>query len=498
MAVTLLEMRDITKLFPGVKALDHFSFDLRAGEVHALCGENGAGKSTLIKILYGVYQPEEGEIFIDGQKTVIQNAMQAVQMGIGVVFQELNVCMHLDVANNVFLGRPISQKGVINDTKMVERTREILQKTIKMDIDPRRLVRTLSLAERQMVEIAKVISRESRIIVFDEPTSSLTERETEHLFEIIHRLKADGVGIIYISHRMEELAHIADRVTIMRDGQHISTMDYENVTNEQLVSLMVGREMKEQFPIYERSIGDVIFSADGIRYKKNWRVDHIEVRRGEIVGLSGLVGSGRTESMRVLYGADKGSVDRIRIGDRTYDKRFSNQSYSIAQGLLYMTEDRKKEGLLHSLTVEENINISSLKKISRHSVIQQHMANENALRYIKELAIKTPSIFQRAQFLSGGNQQKLILAKWMSCDMKVLIFDEPTRGIDVGAKHEIYRLMNQLSDAGIGIIMISSDLPEIIGMSDRVYVYHEGTIRAELTGNDIEAETIMSYATGIK
>lgn len=497
MTATLLEMRNITKLFPGVRALDHFSFDLNAGEVHALCGENGAGKSTLIKILYGVYQPEEGDIFIDGQKTVIQNAMQAVDKGIGVVFQELNVCMHLDIANNVFLGRPINKKGLINDKVMAEETRRILHETIRMDLDPQRLVRTLSIAERQMVEIAKVVSRKSRIIVFDEPTSSLTEQETKHLFEIIRKLKSEGVGIIYISHRLEELSHIADRVTIMRDGQHIRTMDYSDVTNEQLVSLMVGREMKEQFPTYKRKIGEVVFSVDGISYQHNRHIDHLEVRRGEIVGLSGLVGSGRTESMRVLYGADKGDVERLRIGDQEY-KRFTSQSAAIAHGFLYMTEDRKKEGLMHSLTVEENINISSLKKISHHTIIQQQLARKNAERFIQELAIKTPGIHQRAQFLSGGNQQKLILAKWMSCDMKVLVFDEPTRGIDVGAKYEIYRLMNQLSDAGIAIIMISSDLPEIIGMSDRVYVYHDGEVRAELRGEEIEAETIMAYATGIK
>lgn len=497
MATTLLEMRGITKRFPGVKALDGFSFDLRAGEVHALCGENGAGKSTLIKVLYGVYQPDEGEILIDGQQTVVRNVQKAVSLGIGVVFQELNVCMHLDIANNVFLGRAPNRYSIIDDHKMVDATRTILHDTIKMDVSPRRLVRTLSLAERQMVEIAKVVSRKSRIIVFDEPTSSLTEKETKHLFEIIRRLKEEGVGVIYISHRLEELSQIADRVTVMRDGQHIKTLDYCDVTNEQLVALMVGRTMKEQYPVYRRKIGKVIFSADDIHYKMGRHIDRIEVRQGEIVGLSGLVGSGRTESMRVLFGADKGSVGLITIGGKRF-RKFRSQKEAIEHGFLYMTEDRKKEGLLHNLNVEENINISSLRKISRHRVVSQKLANMNALRYITELAIKTPGLFQRVQFLSGGNQQKLILAKWMSCDMKVLVFDEPTRGIDVGAKYEIYRLMNELSDKGVAIIMISSDLSEIIGMSDRVYVYNNGSIRGELIGAEIEPEKIMAYATGIK
>lgn len=497
MSDKLLEMRGITKLFPGVKALDDFSLDLYKGEVHALCGENGAGKSTLIKILYGIYQPEKGEIFIDGKKVIVHDAKHAVELGIGVVFQELNVCMHLDVANNVFLGRPIEKHGIIKDADMADATKKILHDTIGMDIEPTRLVRTLSIAERQMVEIAKVVSRKSRIIIFDEPTSSLTEKETRHLMEIIKHLKAEGVGIIYISHRLEELAQIADRITIMRDGKHIKTMDYHDVTNEELISLMVGREMKEQFPIYRRTIGSEVFSADDITYRQTDHIDHIDVRKGEIVGLSGLVGSGRTESMRVLFGADRGSIGHMSINGKSC-RKFRTQTDAIAHGFVYMTEDRKKEGLMLSLSVEENINIASLKKLSRMGVMNSQRATANAKKYISDLAIKTPNILKRAQFLSGGNQQKLILAKWMSCDMKVLVFDEPTRGIDVGAKYEIYKLMNELSDRGIGIIMISSDLPEIIGMSDRVYVYHEGTIRAELTGEDINPENIMSYATGIR
>ena len=286
--------------------------------------------------------------------------------------------------------------------------------------------------------------------------------------EIIKRLKAEGVGIIYISHRLEELAQIADRITIMRDGKHIKTMDYRDVTNEELISLMVGRKMKEQFPIYRRTIGSEIFSADDITYRQTDHIDHIDVRKGEIVGLSGLVGSGRTESMRVLFGADRGSIGHMSINGKSC-RKFRTQTDAIAHGFVYMTEDRKKEGLMLSLSVEENINIASLKKLSRMGVMNSQRATANAKKYISDLAIKTPNILKRAQFLSGGNQQKLILAKWMSCDMKVLVFDEPTRGIDVGAKYEIYKLMNELSDRGIGIIMISSDLPEIIGMSDRVY-----------------------------
>jgi ABC-type sugar transport system, ATPase component len=489
-------MEGITKRFPGVKALDDLSLELRAGEVHALLGENGAGKSTLIKILYGVYRPDAGSIFIDGQKVNVEDAQHATRLGIGVVFQELNICSHLDVANNIFLGRPKNTFGVIDDKWLHQEAKKLLTDTIKLDIDPYRLTKHLSIAEQQMVEIAKVVSRGCRIIVFDEPTSSLTNNEIEHLFEIILDLKKQGVGIIYISHRLEELPRIADRVTVLRDGRHVQTMGYKDTTNDQLISLMVGRELTNKFPIHKRTIGDVIFEVKSVKYKNKLDVGSLQVRAGEIVGLAGLVGAGRTESMRALFGVDPTDEKEAVLFGKTM--HFGTPRDAIDAGFVYMTENRKLYGLCQTLDVEENINLASLAQLSVGSVMNERKADQNAEHFRDRLAIKTPSIKAKAKNLSGGNQQKVILAKWLSRSAKVLVFDEPTRGIDVGAKYEIYKLMNELSDQGIGIIMISSELPEILGMSDRVVVYRNGRIAATLDRADADSEIIMQYATGVK
>ncbi len=493
----LLEMKGITKSFPGVHALDNFSFNLRSGEVHALVGENGAGKSTLMKILYGVYTPDEGEIVIEGKRVNIKNPSEALKFGIGEVFQELNVCLQLDVTNNIFIGNLKTKHHLVDDNTLREETRKILKDTVGLDIEPTTLVRTLSIAEQQMIEIAKVISRGGKVVVFDEPTTSLTKEETNHLYSIIEKLKKQEMGIIYITHRLEELAVLADRVTVMRDGKFIKTMDYADTTNEELVNLMVGREMTEKYPVYQRKIGKEILHVKGIRDKGNINVDEIVVHQGEIVGMAGLVGAGRTESMRILIGADKGEVDEIILFEKKI-ARLKNVHRSIENGIVYMTEDRKADGLALSLDIEKNISIASLKKFSKKGIVNAQKAKENARRYVESLKIKIFSLEQEAKLLSGGNQQKVILAKWMSCNPKILIFDEPTKGIDVGAKYEIYKLINELSDAGMGIILISSDLPEVIGMSDRVYVYREGRTVAELNHSEIEASNIMQYATGIK
>ncbi len=493
----LLEMKGITKSFPGVHALDNFSFNLRSGEVHALVGENGAGKSTLMKILYGVYTPDEGEILMEGKKVTIKNPSEALKLGIGEVFQELNVCLQLDVTNNIFIGNLKTKHHLVDDNALREETRKILRDTVGMDIEPTTLVRTLSIAQRQMIEIAKVVSRGGKVVVFDEPTTSLTKEETNHLYNIIEKLKKQGMGIIYITHRLEELTILADRVTVMRDGKYIRTMDYADTTNEELVNLMVGREMTEKYPVYQRKIGEEILHVKGIRDKGNINIDEIVVRKGEIVGMAGLVGAGRTESMRILIGADKGEVDEIVLFGKKITQ-LKNVHRSIESGIVYMTEDRKADGLALSLNIEKNISIASLKKFSKRGIVNAQMADENAWEYVKSLKIKISGLEQEAKLLSGGNQQKVILAKWMSCNPKILIFDEPTKGIDVGAKYEIYKLINELSDAGMGIILISSDLPEVIGMSDRVYVYREGRTVAELDRSEIEASNIMQYATGIK
>ena len=360
-------------------------------------------------------------------------------------------------------------------------------------MDPTLPVRSLSIAEQQMVEIAKVISRGGKVIVFDEPTTSLTKEETNHLYKIIEKLKKQGMGIVYITHRFEELEILADRVTVMRDGKFIRTMNYADTTNEELVNLMVGREMTEKYPDYKRKIGEVVLHAKGIKNKSGINVDEIVVHKGEIVGMAGLVGAGRTESMRILIGADKGKIDELTLFDKQV-KQFKNVHSSIENGVVYMTEDRKADGLALSLNVEKNISIASLKKLSRRGLVSEKKAEENANTYVEKLQIKISGLEQQTKLLSGGNQQKVILAKWMSCNPRILIFDEPTKGIDVGAKFEIYKLMNQLSDAGLGIILISSDLSEVIGMS----VYREGHTVGELSHAEIEASNIMQYATGIK
>ena len=490
----LLEMRNISKSFPGVKALNGFSIDLKAGEVHALVGENGAGKSTLIKTLYGIHQPDGGEIVIDGVPTKINGPADALSKGIGVVFQELSVCPHLDIANNIFLGCIKNKHGVIDDRFAHEEAARLMEEAVGLRIPSDTPMKDLSIADQQMVEITKVTSKGCRIVVFDEPTSSLTENEIERLFKIIFALKKKGVGIIYISHRLEELPVIADRITVMRDGTRVKTMDYKDTNDNEIISLMVGRELSNIYPTYKRTIGEVVFEADNIRQGTKLDVKHLDVRKGEILGIAGLVGAGRTETLRALFGADEADEKHVKIEGREYT--FKNPSEAIAAGFVYMTENRKFDGAALGLSVEENITMASLRKFSKHGRMQEAKAKSNAQEYCKKLNIRTPSIDQKVMNLSGGNQQKVIIGKWLTRTAKVMVFDEPTRGIDVGAKYEIYSLMNDLSDQGIAIIMISSDLPEILGMSDRVAVFKDGRVTAVLDRKDADSETIMKYATG--
>ncbi len=490
----LLEMRNISKSFPGVKALNGFSIDLKAGEVHALVGENGAGKSTLIKTLYGIHQPDGGQIVIDGVPTKINGPADALSKGIGVVFQELSVCPHLDIANNIFLGCIKNKHGVIDDRFAHEEAARLMEEAVGLRIPSDTPMKDLSIADQQMVEITKVTSKGCRIVVFDEPTSSLTENEIERLFKIIFALKKKGVGIIYISHRLEELPVIADRITVMRDGTRVKTMDYKDTNDNEIISLMVGRELSNIYPTYKRTIGEVVFEADNIRQGTKLDVKHLDVRKGEILGIAGLVGAGRTETLRALFGADDADEKHVKIEGKEYT--FNNPSEAIAAGFVYMTENRKFDGAALGLSVEENITMASLRKFSKRGRMQEAKAKSNAQEYCKKLNIRTPSIDQKVMNLSGGNQQKVIIGKWLTRTAKVMVFDEPTRGIDVGAKYEIYSLMNDLSDQGIAIIMISSDLPEILGMSDRVAVFKDGRVTAVLDRKDADSETIMKYATG--
>lgn len=491
----LLRTEDITKSFPGVLALEGVNIDLMPGEVHALVGENGAGKSTLMKIFNGVYQPDSGSIYVKGEKVNIDNPHRAQQLGISIVFQEFNLCDHISIANNIFIGRMKSSFGVVDDKWLHKECRELLD-WIGLKRDPEEIVRTLSVAEKQMVEIAKALSLNVDVIVFDEPTSSLTEKETAQLFSIIKKLREEGKGIFYISHRLEELDVIADRVTVLRDGKHIATHNYRDVAMDQIVQEMVGRSLTEKFPEHKRNIGEPYFSVRNLRRKGYVDVDEFYLRKGEILGVAGLVGAGRTETMRLIFGADKADspMEIVLEGKKL---QISSPKQAIENGIAYLTEDRKDDGLALTMDVEHNINMASHHQIAKNGVVSMKRAQNNAQQFIDELSIKTPGMYQKTQFLSGGNQQKVVLSRWLCRKCKVLIIDEPTRGIDVGAKYEIYKLMNQLSDQGIGIIMVSSELPEILGMSDRILVFCEGRIGAVMDGANATQEQILEYAAGL-
>lgn len=490
----LLRMEHITKVFPGVVALSDVSLSLHAGEIHALCGENGAGKSTLMKVLAGVYQAEKGEIFIDGNKVTIEDTKKAHELGINIIFQEFNLCSHLSVADNIWLDRQPKKMGFIDDKELIRKTQEIMDE-LGLTFAPKTLVRDLSVAEQQMVEIAKAMSFNSKILVLDEPTAALTESEIDSLFNTIHKLKKKGVGMFYISHRLEELERIADKVSIIRDGQYIGTANYEDTTIEEIVQKMVGRELNDKYPSYQRKIGDVLFEGRNIKNKKI-DVKNIQVRAGEIVGVAGLMGAGRTELARAIFGADSTESKEIYIDGQAV--KISNIQDAIRYGIGYITEDRKKDGLALSMDVEKNINLAHIPQLCKRLFVDENEADRNADEYIQSLKIKTPSKKQLVSNLSGGNQQKIVLAKWLCNDIKLLILDEPTRGIDVGAKYEVYELMNRLSDSGVAIIMISSELPEILGMSDRILVMQGGKIRGELSKNEASQEEILRYAVGLE
>jgi ribose transport system ATP-binding protein len=492
----LIRMVGICKNFPGVKALENVDLTVHSGEVHALLGENGAGKSTLIKILNGVYRPDAGQIFVKGEEVTINNVSDAQKLGIGIIFQEYNLCPDINVAENVFIGRQMKNRIGLIDKRLVEsETQKVLDLVGLQNIKPTDLVRRMSSSQMQMVEIAKAISLKSDVIVFDEPTAALTESETKTLFKIIRDLCMHGKGIIYISHRMEELREIADTVTVLRDGCKIGeSFRFQDKPLDELIRMMVGRELRDKFPSDKRIIGDVVFKVNTVKNAKV-NVENIEFRKGEIVGFAGLVGAGRTELMRAIIGAD--STEHIDM--EIEGKKITNKSPSeaIQNGITYMTEDRKREGLALRMDCTENICMSSWDNLSNRGFVNFKAAAENAERQRQDLQIKTPSLKQKVNLLSGGNQQKVVLAKCLSHHTKVIIFDEPTRGIDVGVKYEIYKIMNQLSARGASIIMISSELPEILGMSDRIYTMHEGKVNGELKREEATQEILLSHIAGL-
>lgn len=489
----VLQMRNIRKTFPGVVALDDVGFDLRRGEVHILLGENGAGKSTLMKILSGAYQKDGGQILLDGHEIEIRNPRHSRQLGIGIIYQELNLVPHLSAAENIFLGREPSSFGLVDRKAMNQSARRLLT-GLGVDFNPGRLVKELSIAEQQMVEIAKAISLDARILIMDEPTSALTEREIKELFARIRKLKSDGVSIIYISHRMEELFEIGDRVTVLRDGGLVGTRDIAEVGKPELIRMMVNRELTQQFPKVAAARGQEVLRVEGLSRKGALGEISFSLYEGEVLGIAGLLGSGRTELARAIFGLDKPDTGGIRVKGKL--QKIASPRQAINLGLGFLTEDRKTQGLVLPLSVQENICLPSVERFSRLGVVSQRQETEAAAKYQKELRIKTTGPRQRVINLSGGNQQKVVLSKWLCSRGDILIFDEPTRGIDVGSKAEIYQLMNQLAAAGAAVIMISSDLPEILGMSDRILVMHQGRINGELDAAEATQEKILRCALG--
>jgi ribose transport system ATP-binding protein len=492
MAEKILELRGIVKTYPGVTALDDITVSFDRGEVHALIGENGAGKSTLIKVISGAIRPDSGKIALGGQSYDRLDPRSSRELGVGVIYQEFNLVPALSVAENIFLGEPIRKGVVVQKKEMIERSGDILR-DLRIDLDPHALVRDLSVAYKQVVEIAKAISRRVKILIMDEPSAPLTNAEVRALFDLVRNLKGKGVTVIYVSHRLEELFQIADRVTIMRDGKYVSTKAIKDTNRQDLICDMVGRACLDGYPTKETECGKLLLEVRGVS-GKGIHDASLSLRAGEILGISGLVGAGRTELARAIFGADAREGGEIFLEGRKLDIR--RPADAIREGIALIPEDRKLQGLLLGMSVKENISIARLKSISSASVIGKEEEKRIAEGFRESLHIKTPSMNQKARNLSGGNQQKIVLAKWLATKSKVLIFDEPTRGIDVGAKQEIYRLMRSLSAEGKGIIMISSEMPELLGLSDRIIVLCEGRIVGELGREEATQDKILDLASG--
>ena len=489
----IVSMHDICKSFPGVKALDHVDFELRSGEVMALLGENGAGKSTLMKVLSGVYTRDSGDMEIQGKAYGNLTPKQAQAAGVAIIHQELNMCRHLTVAENMFLGREKVRGVVLNQREMEAEAAEVLGR-LKIDISPRTVVGDLPISKQQMVEIAKALSMDARILIMDEPTSALTAREIEDLFRIIRDLRASDHGIVYISHRLEELQHIVDRVTIMRDGQYIATMNFADTTIDQIITYMVGREIKEKFPRVTCEKGKKIFEVKNLNAGRMVRNVSFSLYEGEIVGFAGLMGAGRTETTRAIFGIDPKQSGQIFLDGR--EIAIHSPMDAIRQGVVLAPEDRKKDGLCTKLSIRHNIALPNLDLLCNRLGVVSH-SKENAMcdRAVKNLQIKTPSVDVDAANLSGGNQQKVVVGKWLARDSRVVIFDEPTRGIDVAAKVEIYHLMNQLKQQGIAVMFVSSELPEVLGIADRVIVMCDGQITGEVMARETTQNEILTLAT---
>lgn len=497
LAETILIAKGITKLFPGVVALDDVDFDLHKGEVHILVGENGAGKSTLAKVLLGAYVPEKGEIFIDGKPVEMKSAKDGLSNGIAAVYQEFTMVPYLNVSQNIFLNRePLNKFGLVDHKRMEKDAKELLKSLNSDYIDVKKYVKELSVAEQQMVEIAKALSFNPKMLVFDEPTATLSEREVESLFERIQKLKSAGIGIIYVSHRMQEFHRIGDRITVLRDGKKIGTVSVNEVSDAELVKMMVGRDVSQVYHRSPNSYTGEVLRTEGLCDKAG-RVRDVSIvlNKGEIVGVAGLVGAGRTELARLIFGIDPIGKGRVFING--VEHHTHSPVEVVKKGVGMVCEDRKRHGLALKDSVAWNIVAVSLKKLFPKNIISQRKMFNFAEEYKDKLRIATPDVHRECKYLSGGNQQKVVLAKWLSADSDILIFDEPTRGIDVGAKMEIYALMDQLAQEGKSILMISSEMPEVIGMSDRIYVMREGEIVTECSRQGFSMDDIGACMLGV-
>ena len=495
MADLLLEMRGITKQFPGVLALDDVSLDLREGEVHCLLGENGAGKSTLMKILAGAQPADRGDILIGGRPAAVTSPARARELGVSMIYQEFNLSPFLSVAENIFLGRePRVGKTPFIDGARLRRDAEEVLRHMGVTLDVRLPVNRLSVAQMQMVEIAKAVSVNARILVMDEPSATLTDHELASLFTLIGELRGRGMGILYISHRLEEVFQIGDRATVMRDGRHVATRDVADLTREDIIRMMVGRELTEEFPKVSLPRGAERLRVEGLAREGLFHDVGFSLHAGEIVGLTGLVGSRRTEVVRAIFGADRLSAGRVFVDGK--EAAVSSPRDAIANGIGLLTEDRKNQGLVLGMSVRENITLANLGELVRGIFVKGGEERRVAEDFVSELQIKTPSVEQAVQLLSGGTQQKVVLARWLFTNAGILMFDEPTRGVDVGAKTEIFRLMNALLERGAAVLMVSSELPEVLGMCDRILVMHEGRLAGELSRAEATQERIMQLATG--
>ncbi|MBK8045880.1 MAG: sugar ABC transporter ATP-binding protein [Anaerolineales bacterium] len=489
-------MEGIDKSFPGVHALEDARFELRAGEVHALVGENGAGKSTMMKILSGIYAKDAGSIRYDGAEVNIPNPRAAQHLGISMIHQELNLMPHLTLAQNVFIGRePRERLRFMLDEKEINADTQSLFDSMHLKLNPKVKAADLTVAKQQMVEIAKALSFNSKVLIMDEPTAALTETEIEELFRIIRQLREKGVGIVYISHRLEELKQISDRITVMRDGHYVDTVDAATIEIDRIISMMVGRTIFESTPeLPEKPPVEVVLEARGLNRGAAIRDVSFNLKKGEILGFAGLMGAGRTEVARAIFGADPIDSGEVLIHGKPVHIKSPNDA--VNNGIGYLSEDRKRYGLALGMDVESNVVLASFKKfLGAIGIVNKSKTHDTAEHYVQALSIRTPSVQQRVKNLSGGNQQKVVIGKWLTADTEILIFDEPTRGIDVGAKSEIYRLLNDLAQEGKSIIMISSELPEVLRMSHRIVVMCEGRITGELLAGEATQESIMKLAT---